>query len=457
MRSGRRPWRAASLFHSTETIRMRLLTALALAAALAAPAAARAQQPASPQPGPRVWDRVVAIVGDTSLLYSDLLVEAEAMQAQGQAMPTEPAARDAFLRTILQRRVDDLLLLEAARRDRTIMIDPTDIVTAVENQINRVQQNFGTQAAMEAELAKSGRTLDQYRQELTRTYTDQTRVQRYRQQRFNQMAPPAVSEEEIRAFFEREKGGLGQRPATLSFQQAIVKPVPSDSADARARRKAEEILAELRRGGDFEALARRHSADPSAQQGGMLGWFRQGQMVREFEQMAYALLPGQISPVVKTEYGYHIIKLEKVRGPERQARHILIRPEITDADVAAARARADSFAAAVRGGASLTELAARTSTAPEQRNLKDVLPDRLPAEYTQQLATPPVGSVVGPFQINDPTGTAFVVAKITDRRAGGEYQLSDVHDYVRDRLQEEKLLARVLAELRQVTAVTVSL
>jgi peptidyl-prolyl cis-trans isomerase SurA len=436
---------------------MRVLTALALAAALAAPAAARAQQPAPPQPGTRVWDRVVATVGDTSLLYSDVLIEAEAMQAQGQTVPTEPAARTEFMRTLLQRRVDDLLLLEAARRDRTILIDPTDVVTAVENQINRVQQNFGSQAAMEAELAKTGRTLDQYRQELTRTYTDQTLVQRFKQQRLSRMALPPVSDEEVRAFYEREKAGLGTRPATLSFQQAIVKPVPSDSADARARRRAEEILAELRRGGDFEALARRNSADPSAQQGGMLGWFRQGQMVREFEAMAFSLLAGQISPVVKTEYGYHIIKLEKVRGPERQARHILIRPEITEADIAAARTRADSFATAVRGGASLSELAARTSTSPEQRTMRDVLPDRLPTEYTQALSTPEVGSVVGPFQVNEPTGPAFVVARITDRRAGGEYTLADVEEYIRNRLVEEKQLVRVLAELRQVTAVTMSL
>ncbi|HEV7591095.1 MAG TPA: peptidylprolyl isomerase [Longimicrobium sp.] len=435
---------------------MRVLTALALAAALAAPAAARAQQPATPQPGTRVWDRVVATVGDTSLLYSDVLIELESMQAQGQAVPTEPAAREAFIRTLLQRRVDDLVLLEAARRDPNVLIDPTEVVTAVENQINRVQQSFGTQAAMEAELAKTGRTLDQYRQELTRTYTDQTTVQRYKQQRLGRMAPPLVTEDEIRAYFDREQAGLGTRPATLSFQQVIVKPAPSDSADARARRKAEEILAELRRGGNFEELARRNSADPSAQQGGMLGWFRQGQMVREFEQMAYALAPGQISPVVKTEFGYHVIKLEKVRGPERQARHILIRPEVTDADIAAARARADSFAAAVRGGASIAELAARTRTPPEQRALNNVLPDRLPGEYGQALSTPAVGSVVGPFQITDPTGPAFVVARITDRRAGGQYNLADVHDYIRDQLVEEKQTARLLAELRQVTAVTLS-
>lgn len=436
---------------------MRALTALALAALVAAPAALGAQQPAAPQPGTRVWDRVVATVGDTSLLYSDVLVEVEAMQAQGQQVPTDPAARDAFMRDVLNRRVDDLLLLEAARRDPTLAVDPTEIVTAVENQINRVQANFGSQAAMEAELAKTGRTLDQYRQELTRSYSDQTLVQRYRQQRMSKMAPPPVSEDEIRAAFEQQRAQLGSRPATLSFQQAVIKPVPTDSADVRARRRAEELLAELRRGGNFEELARRNSADPSAQQGGMLGWFRQGQMVREFEQMAFALLPGQIGPVVKTEYGYHIIKLEKVRGPERQARHILIRPEITEADIALARARADSFATAARGGASLTELAARTTTPPEQRNLRDVLPERLPPEYSQQLSTPAVGSIVGPFPITDATGTSFVVAKITDRRAGGEYNLADVHDYLRDHLVEEKQLQRIVAELRQVTAVTVSL
>ncbi|MFL5540919.1 MAG: peptidylprolyl isomerase [Longimicrobiaceae bacterium] len=436
---------------------MRILTALALAAALAAPAALRAQQPATPQPGTRVWDRVVATVGDTSLLYSDLLIELESMQAQGQAVPTEPAARDAFVRDLLQRRVDDLILLEAARRDKELVIDPTEVLSAVETQINRVQQSFGSQAAMEAELAKTGRTLDSYRQELTRTYTDQTLIQRFRQQRLGKMAPPAVSEEEIGAFFEREKASLGSRPATVSFQQVLVKAVPSDSADARARRRAEEILAELRRGGNFEELARRNSADGSAQQGGMLGWFRQGQMVREFEQMAYQLTPGQISPVVKTDFGYHIIKLEKVRGPERQARHILIRPEITDADIAAARARADSFAAAARAGASITEMAARTHTAPDQRTLRDVLPDRLPSEYAQALGAAEVGSIVGPFQITEPTGPAFSVVKLTDRRTGGAYTLADVHDYVRDRLVEEKQVARLIAELRQVTAVTVSL
>jgi peptidyl-prolyl cis-trans isomerase SurA len=434
---------------------MRALFALALAATLALPAAALAQQqPAAPQSGTRVWDRVVAVVGDTSMLYSDVLIELEAMQANGQQVPTDPAARQQLEKDIVQRRVDDLLLLEAARR-ASVVVDPAEIASEVETQINRVQQNFGSQAAMEQALAQTGRTLEQYRATLTQQYTDQTVIQRYIQQRLAKMATPAVSQAEIQQYFEQNRAQLGQRPATLSFQQAVVKPQASDSADARARRKAESILAEIRRGGDFEAIARRDSQDPSAAQGGMLGWFRAGQMVREFEQMAFALRPGDVSPVVKTQYGYHIIKLEKVRGGERQARHILIRPEITDADVARARALADSIATAVRGGASLTQLAARTSTPPDQRVLKDVLPDRLPAEYGQALGQSGAGVVVGPFEVNDGSGPSFAVVKVTDRRTGGDYTLADVEDQIRSRLVQQKQVDRLLAELRQVTAVTV--
>jgi peptidyl-prolyl cis-trans isomerase SurA len=437
---------------------MRSLTALALAALLLLPVTARAQTPAAdPQPGTRSWDRGVATVGDTSLLYSDVLLEAESMQAAGQTVPTEPAARAEFLRGILRSRVDDLLLLEAARRDHSLVLDPAEIATTVESEINRVQQQYGSQAALEQALAASGRTLEQYRATLTAQVSDQTLVQRYIGARLQKMALPAVSEEEINAYFATQSAGLGQRPATISFQQVIIKPVPSDTADASARSRAEAILAELRRGGDFEELARRHSADPSAAQGGMLGWFRQGQMVREFEAMAFALLPGQISPIVKTEYGYHIIKLEKVRGGERQARHILIRPTIGEADVAAARVRADSFATAFRAGASLNELAARAGTSPDQRALRDVLPDRLPAEYGQALAGAAVGTVVGPFQTTEATGPAFAVVKLTDRREGGAYTLEDVRDQVRSRIVQQKQIQRLLGELRQVTAVAISL
>ena len=102
----------------------------------------------------------------------------------------------------------------------------------------------------------------------------------------------------------------------------------------QSKAKAEEVLAKLRAGGDFAALAKEHSTDPSNKdRGGDLGWFGRGMMVKPFEEAAFALKPGELSGVVETQFGYHIIKLDERRtqnapnGPpaeEVRARHILI-------------------------------------------------------------------------------------------------------------------------------------
>ena len=426
-------------------MRKRFAALPALLALAASPALA--QIPGA-QPGEQVWDRVVAVVGDTTVLLSDVLLEVEARQSAGQPVPTDPAGRERLFREILSARVDDLLLLEAARASGST-VDLPEVLGAVEQQIAQVQSQFPSEQAFQQALARSGRTLEQYRQTLTQQYMDETMIRRYAQQRMSRMAQPRVGEDEIRAFFDAQQGRLGTRPANLSFQQAVIRPTPSDSAKAQARRRAEEILTEIRAGGDFEVLARRHSADPSAEQGGMLGWFREGQMVRPFEAMAYALRPGQVSPVVETEYGYHIIRLEKIRGPERQARHILIRPEVTPADVERARASADSVAAAARAGASLTQLAEQYGTRADERTNRNVPVSELPPVYAAAFGGAAVGTVTGPFELASPTGPSFVVVKLTDQQAEGPYALEDVREQVVDRIRQQKLVQQIVQELRR--------
>src|SRR5690606_17493840 len=181
----------------------------------------------------------------------------------------------------------------------------------------------------------------------------------------------------------------------------LITPEPSDSADAEARRTAEEVYRELQNGGDWEVLARRFSDDPGTKEsGGDLGWVRQGgDLVPEFERMAFSIRPGMLSPIFRTDYGYHILEVQRIQGAERRVRHILIAPEITEEDMERARVRADSVANAIREGANINTLARRYGTPDDQIDVPSQQVSRLPPAYAQALANAQTGDVVGPFKV----------------------------------------------------------
>jgi peptidyl-prolyl cis-trans isomerase SurA len=435
---------------------MRTFAASALLLALAAaPAAA---QPSAAQPGEELADRVVAVVGDSAVLLSDIQIEVARLQSAGQQVPTDPEGQAALARQILDTKIEDMLLLQAAERAGTAVAD-REVQEEVDRRVAQVRRNFPSEQEFLTALSRSGRTVQSYREELTREFVAQTKVQNFIRDRIRSMPRPAVTDDEAKAFFDRQRAQMGTRPANVSFQQAIVTPQASDAAKTRARTLADSILTAIRAGEDFEVMARRFSADSaSRERGGDLGWFRPGQMVRPFEAAAYAIRPGDVVGPVESEFGFHLIKLEKVRGPERQARHILIAPEVTEADVAAARQRADSIAAAVRAGASLVELADRVKTPSEQVVVRHAPVDRIPPAYVTAVGAAGEGSVVGPFEGPGAAGrTGFVVLRITERQEAGSYEFADVADQARSRLQERRQVQALVDELRANSHVRIEL
>jgi peptidyl-prolyl cis-trans isomerase SurA len=432
---------------------------LPLAVLLAAAAPLAAQQPS---PGDEVVGRIVAIVGDSVILNVNLEEELVRLEATGEPVPGAGPERDALLRDLLEQRIEMLLIVQAALRDTTIVISEADIARRVQQELEQRQQAVGGPAAFEQALRASGLGVQDFRDMMGGMLRSGMLVEQYFAQALRQRQPPRVSESEMRRFLDEQRATLGPRPPTVSFQQVIIPPQPSDAAVADARAFADSVMARIQGGEDFAQVARRFSDDPGTRdQGGDLGWFKRGELLAAFDRVVFDMLrPGAVSFPVRTALGFHIIKLERVRGSERQARHILIRTDQSDADMERARALADSLAGELRAGRAEALQLHREHGDPEERetSISNFLVDRLPPPYDEQLRGARNGQIIGPFQIMGADQTAkWAIVRVLRYDDSGEYSLEDpfFRDQVRTNLEQTALRDEIIEELRRRTYVEI--
>ena len=403
---------------------------------------------------PELVDRVVAVVGDSVVLLSQVEEETQRLTLRGIAVPTEPQALASLRSDLLNAMVNQLLIIQEALRDSTLAVDDAELEQIAADQISQQVRRAGTQAALTQQLAQQGFSLTAYREFIKSEIRRERLQQMYLQKAQAMGSNVMVDEEEVRAAWEEQRAQIPPLPASVSAYQGVVEPQPADSARAAARGEAQALLDQIRAGEDFETLARRFSQDPgSAQQGGDLGWFRRGVMVPEFEDTAFRLPENQVSEVVETAFGAHVIKVERVRGGERKGRHILIRADVTEGDLQRARERAAELRRRVDGGESL--LALRGEFGMEGPG---ALPDsiftpvdqinELPEGY-RPMATAPPGEIIGPIEFEFQGSTYFAVVQVDEVREAGPRTFDDVKDQLRARIQEQKVLERIIERLRE--------
>jgi peptidyl-prolyl cis-trans isomerase SurA len=432
-----------------------------IAAALL-PASMQAQIPATAAraiPPSLPIDRVVAVVGDQVLLWSDVLTAINQRRAQGLQLPPDSAGQAALGRSVLGELVDEEILVQKAKEMKLEVTD-VDVTAAADRQIKQVRSQFGSDEEYRNELKKAGLgTAEEYRKSLIEQYRRQNLQQKAFAELRKKAKPVNVTEEEITAAFERSKTELQKRPATVTFRQIIVAPHASEAAKAKAKARADSLLREIRKGGDFEQIAKRESMDPGTKQlGGDLGWNRRGSgLVPEFEQMMFALRPGEVSPVIETAFGYHIIRVDRVQSAEVKARHILIAPEIDSADVARARTEADSVAAQWRRGVAYDSLVAKHHDPTEEKGVLQPFPrDSLPASYLGALTGVKAGDITAPFQLANPRGQPkYAVLQIVTATDAGAYKESEIRDQIRAQLSEERSIRQLLDDMRKQTYVSI--
>lgn len=437
---------------------------------IALPVAVSAQTPA-PAPSPQrvasavpesaiPVDRVVAVVGGQVILWSDVMSSINQQRAAGLQLPPDSAGQAALARDALNALVDEEILVQKAHLMK-VEVTPDEVNRSVDDQVRRVRQGFQTDEEFRAELRKAGfGTPEEYRRTLYEQFYRRALQQRVFEELRKTAVARNVSEAEINEAFEKNKGTLQSAPATVTFRQVVVAPKASPAAKARAKAKADSLLVEIRKGGDFDLIAKRESMDEASKpQGGDLGWNRRGAMVPEFERVMFALPPGSVSNVVETAFGYHIIKVDRVQAGEVKARHILISPKIDSTDIAAARAEAQLVATQLRNGAAFDSIVAKHHDPAEEKGiLQPFVRDSLPASYSTALVGKKAGDVTDPFELASPRGISkWAVVQLVTVNEAGQFDEADIKERIRSQLMAEKATRSMLDDLRKQTFVSIRL
>jgi peptidyl-prolyl cis-trans isomerase SurA len=441
---------------------MRARVGLACWALLLAPGAVAAQQ------APQLVDRVVAVVGSEPILLSDVQERVLIQQSQnGLQLPPDSAARTAMRRQMLQTMIDDEVLYQKARRDTSITVTEAEVLSKAEDQARSIRGQYRSEGEFRTAIAASGfGTPEEWRRWLTeqqrRAQYEDAYLGKLRQD--GKLKPANVTLPELRDAFrewQQSAGPQTKRPAMVFFKQIVVAPRPTPEARAAALVRADSVLAQIRRGADFETLARRFSDDPGTREvGGDLGWFRRGTMVDAFEKVAFATPEGGIAGPVLSPFGYHIIKVEHVQPGEIKARHILFVPAVDSVNLAQARLRADTVYALLRAGASFDSLVPLYADTAEQVQVDSVERAKLLQTapiYAAAFDSATVGRPIPPFAIGteSPNHTKYVVAILTAVEPERDYTFDDVRDQLRGRLSQQKSVQELLRTLRNQTYVSI--
>jgi peptidyl-prolyl cis-trans isomerase C len=268
-------------------------SAPAPAATPQAPAPAPAAKPVPPQ-----LPEIVARVNGEAITGKEL--DDAVREIAGRSGPVPPDERDRVYRGVLDNMIGYRLVVQEAKARKIAVPD-----AEVDAQVAQIRAQFGSDAQFQQALATQKTTVEAVRSDTRDAMSAEKLVDG------EVAAKIAVKPEAVTDFYQKNQDKFQQGPRVRASHILIGIPQNADvAAKQQAKTKADALLKDLKGGKDFAAAAKENSQDPgSAPNGGDLGYFEKGQMVPPFEQAAFALKAGEMSEVVETQFGYHIIKV----------------------------------------------------------------------------------------------------------------------------------------------------
>ena len=284
----------------------------------------------------QIIDGVAAVVGDRVVLNSDINQTLAMTIFQQKLDPQKDVNKISLLRKqIVKTTVDRKVVLIMAELDSVVVADK-EVDRALNQQVDNIVSQAGGEEAAEKAL---GQPLRVFKREYWYEIKDLLTTQKYQQ---TLMQKVSVSRNDVLGFFEAYKDSIPPFPSTIKLKHLLIKVVPDSSQEQKTVAFLNDLRGRLiKKTSTFESLAADYSQDPgSKNSGGSLGFVRRGSLVTPFEVVAFNLSPGEISKPVKTDFGYHIIETQEIRGDRIKVRHILMSPPTTEKDESAAYLKA---------------------------------------------------------------------------------------------------------------------
>ncbi|MCX2450658.1 peptidylprolyl isomerase [Pedobacter sp. PLR] len=277
-------------------------------------------------------DKVVAVLGNNIILLSDL------NQQYAQYLNSGNPADEKVKCYILQQMLAQKLLKQQAEID-SITVDESQVDNEVEKRMRMQIQRAGGEERLEQFL---NRSVLQYKDEIRPDIKEQLISDNMQQHITKDVS---ITPLEVKKYFDSyKKDSLPDIPTEFEVGEIVLHPKLTKVEKQKFHDKIDALRLRVKSGEDFAFLAKSYSEDPgSAADGGDLGFFDRTRMVKEFTAWAFKLKAGEVSPVFETEHGFHILQVIERRGEQVQARHILVRPQITPASLERVKLQADSI------------------------------------------------------------------------------------------------------------------
>jgi peptidyl-prolyl cis-trans isomerase SurA len=275
-------------------------------------------------------DKIVAVLGETIILQSD--IEGQYAQYIAQGYKPDEKLKCQILESLLTQK----LLQHQAQID-SLEINESQVDDELNRRLKYFMSQIGSQEKLEQFIGKS---ILEFKDELREDIRSVIMAQNMQAEITRGLV---VTPNEIKKFYDEiPRDSLPYFNKEVSVGVIVKKPTLSQKSKQETKERLEALRQRIANGEDFSTLAILYSQDGSAKNGGELGFVGRGELVKPFEAVAFKLKPGELSSIVETEFGLHIMQLIERRGEQVNVRHILLKPTIEYSDLLRAKAILDS-------------------------------------------------------------------------------------------------------------------